>query len=653
MPNHTSASKAVANRAYAILDVKGLIDNGEFVTVKGIASTPKTDRMGDVVDPMGAKFSTPMPLMLYHDSALPVGQMIAARKSKAGIEFEARIPRIKEAGVVQDRVNEAIHSLQYNLIGAVSIGFNPLDYERTDSGYTFKEWDWLELSLVTIPANADAVITGVKSFDLALRAASGNARAGHRPGVSGNSAASRGNSTLRPKGKAMQTIEQVREERVNKAARMRELTEVDNLSTAESEEFELLDGEIKSLDKEIRKMRLDEINISKAVDVSGESRASSSASRSGHIFMKSEDQEEKFKGQNFVRQVIAKALASKMQGVRPSEVAEARWGKSSPTLVRVIKANEIAGGGEQSGKWGAELVQADTRYTGDFIAFLYGMTVYDRLGLREIPANVVVKGQTGANTGYWVGENKAIPNSKPTFSSVTLSPLKVAAMAVVSNELLRDSTPAAEQLVRDSLVESSSQRIDTTFISTAAAAANVSPAGILNGAALLSSAGVDQAAVLADVKTLYRPFIAAKESSGLVFVMNPSTAKAIGLIINALGLPAFPNLGASGGTLLGDPVVTGDNVPSNFIVLMKPSEIYRIGDLGVTVAVSQEATIEQSSAPIGNTATPTAMTQAYTSMFQEESTAIKVVRPINFALRRATGVAYIANADYDSVNSGG
>ena len=129
----------------------------------------------------------------------------------------------------------------------------------------------------------------------------------------------------------------------------------------------------------------------------------------------------------------------------------------------------VAGHGAGSGEAGAELVQADARFTGDFISYLYAQTVYNRLGLREVPANVTIKGQDGAATGYWVGESKGIPASKADFSTVSLTPLKVAALAVASMELLRDSTPAAEQLIRDALVAAAAQRIDATFVSATAA----------------------------------------------------------------------------------------------------------------------------------------------------------------------------------------
>jgi hypothetical protein len=61
--------------------------------------------------------------------------------------------------------------------------------------------------------------------------------------------------------------------------------------------------------------------------------------------------------------------------------------------------------------------------------------------------------------------------------------------------------------------------------------------------------------------------------------------------------------------------------------------------------------IEQSDAPSGATDTPVAASTKFTSMFQAESTAIKVVRSMNFQKRRSNAVAYIGNAAYGGATS--
>lgn len=417
------------------------------------------------------------------------------------------------------------------------------------------------------------------------------------------------------------------------------------LDAEQEEAFDHNQADIVTIDKHLaRERQMESMSATKAVAVTAKTGADGNQSRGGPAIIIKGDADEKFEGQNFTRMVIAKTLA-RLDGVGFAlDIARKRWSDRNPTLVQVVRA-AIAGGGSDSGEWGAELVTADTRYTGDFIEYLYARTLFDRLPLREVPANVTIKGQDGTATAYWVGQSKSIPVSKPDFMSVNLTPLKVAALAVVSKELLRDSSPAAEMLVRDALVEASAQKVDSTFFSNAAAVAGVSPAGILNGVTAISSAGNDVDGLIADIKALYAPFITANNASGLQYATTESLAKSIGLMQNALGQDAFPGITASGGTLKGDPISGGGNVGAGDLILMKPSDIYKIGDRGVEVSMSTEAAIEMADNPAGASDTPTA-NGSVVSMFQTESVALKVVRPLNFAKRRASAVAYVGDADY-------
>lgn len=672
-------------QAYSALHIKQIEERAGFVYIKGIASTPTTDRVGDVVNPMGARFKTPMPLLWQHKADKPVGRVTFAKPSKTGIPFEAEIPRITAPGLLKDRIDEAIQSLEYRLVAFTSIGFNP-DLEHTkrlpSGGLQFDQWDWRELSLVTIPAQPEAVITSVKalgdgdtpapltqqvitaikSLDQTQMAALGHKSGRSQdpsPGASGTKqqpALSGFSFSRSQRGNQVKTMQELRDERTQKAARMRELldlckSEDRDMGDDEAVEFDGLETEVKSLDSEIRQKRFDVLNSSTATPVDGKSTEGASRSRGGPtIHIKSSDADESFKGQNYTRMVIAKALAHlEGGGTSASGIAQQRWGKTNPTLVRLMKANEVAGGGTGAGEWGHELAQADTRYTGDFLTLLQSATVFDKLPLKQVPSNVIVKGQDGAGTGYWVAESKAIPATTVDFMSVELTELEVGALAVVSNRLLRNSSPAAEALITDALVEAQRQRVDTTFLSAAAAVAGVSPAGILNGLTGIAASGVDSDAFRADLLSAMAPFFAAKNAGGTYLVMRPELAEAMALMVNALGQSVFAGLSAEGGTLRNRPVVTGDNVPSGAIIVIKPSDVWRIGDSGVRTSISRDAMIEQSTAPTGATDTPVAASQFMTSMFQAESTAIKVVRTINYAKRRASAVSFITGANYGGV----
>jgi len=653
-------------RAYSIVQNIKAMEEGDERVIRGMATTPSVDRMGDIVEPMGVQVAGDIPLFLYHDSGQTVGRAKLGKATKDGIPFEARLPLVKEMGRLRDRVDEACQMLKYRLITGVSIGFNVLDdaYElMKDGGTRFLKTEVLELSLVPIPANSQALITTVKSICEGHRAALGPPRDPHdSPGASGQrSGAPSGALSLSrsQKGITVKTITQLREERTTKAARLDELTQLwsqaDHTKTAEErDEFDTLDSEIATIDDDIRVLRAAEIKSAGARTVEGETRGAGSGSRGPTIIVRKHDPEDSFKGQSYTRMLVAKALSymAMKEGniVSPVDIARHRWGKSHPKLVEVIRT-AVAGGGTGSGEWGAELVESQTRFNGDFVDYLYSMTVFDRLPLRPMPARVHIKGQDGAATGYWVGESKAIPVSKADFSDVELTPLKVAAMAVCSKELITDSSPSAEMWIRDSIAQASAQRVDTTFLSTTAASSGVSPAGILNGLSAASPSGTDAAAVRADLMTLYTGFLTAKNASGLVQVMTPSMAKALSLLVNSLGQTEFPNLNSTGGTLLGDQVYTGDNVTGGHWILLKPSDIWKIGDTGLEVSMSDQATIEQNDAPAGAGDTPTAASATLMSLWQTEQVGFKVVRRINYKLRRSGAVAYLDNAEYGGVVS--
>lgn len=631
---------APMKRAYSVLNFKSIDEKARRFT--GIASTPNTDRVGDIVEPEGAQFSLPLPLLWQHRSAEPIGWIDKAKVTSSGIEVEGEIPNIPEDGDLKNRLLTAWQTIKAKLVRGLSIGFREIESSDIKGtwGMRFTKWEWLELSVVTIPANSDATIQTIKRFDNEALAAIGRQK--NIPGVTGKQI-----------GGNMKTIQEqlaeFKEAKKTKMARMNELAEIvknesRDWTEEESGEFSVLEEEIKQLDGDIRQKTVEAMNAASAKSIIPDAQDRAASKSRGITVISKKDKDEAFKGQNFTRMVIAKALG-RLEDVSPVVIAERRWGKTNPTLIEVIKA-AVSGADSTTATWAAELVQSDTRYTGDFIEYLKEKTIFDRLPLREVPANVTIKGRDGAATGYWVGEAAAIPVSAAEFKDVSLTPLKVAALAVLTNELIRDSSPAAEMLVRDALVEASAQRVDATFFGAAAAAAGVSPAGMLNAVVALPSNGVDGTALRADIRDLYAPFIAAFNASNLVLAMNPALAKSIQLLSNALGIQEFPGISQDGGTLLGDRVFTGDNITATYLILMRPADIYKIGDSGVSVAISREAMIEMDDSPAMDSQAPTGHTGAAVSMFQTESTAIKIVRSINFQKRRAGVVQYINDATY-------
>ena len=151
-------------KAYSLLQVKSF--DAEQRIIKGIASTPSPDRSDDIVDPQGAKFALPIPFLWQHTHSQPIGEVTEAVVTDKGIEVTVQIAKIEEEGKLKDRIDEAWQSIKSGLVKGLSIGFRGITVEDIPRswGLHFKEWEWFELSAVTVPANAEASITEIKTI---------------------------------------------------------------------------------------------------------------------------------------------------------------------------------------------------------------------------------------------------------------------------------------------------------------------------------------------------------------------------------------------------------------------------------------------------------------------------------------------------------
>lgn len=643
------------NRAHSILEVKSVQDDQRIIT--GIATTPSVDRMADVVEPLGIQFNNPMPLLHNHRSDQPVGTVVFDKPTKTGITFKAQLPKIAEPGPLKDRVDTAWGEVKAGLIRGVSIGFRPLENGvesiKGTGGIRYTNTEVVELSLVAVPANADANILTIRSVDNALLAASGTKQSEVEPtppGVSGPKQPSVVKAQEASKVTVKKTIaEQIgafEATRVAKSARMDELMqkaaeEGATLDTAQSEEYDTLETEVKSVDEHLVRLRkLEQTNKAAAVAVDGATdTAKASEARGGAVVtsMKSNLP----KGTAFTRYAISlmRARGNLMQAV---EVAK-QWHDTTPEVETVLRA-AVAAGTTTDSTWAGPLVQYQNMAS-EFVELLRPMTIIGRLpGLRRVPFNVRIPSQTGASTAYWVGQGAPKPVSSLAFATTTMDFAKVADLVVMTNELVKFSSPSAEQLVRDDLTKSIAQFLDVAFIDpTKAASAGVSPGSVTNGISAVTPTGTTAAALRTDMQTLWGTFITANlDPSSAVWVMQPQMALSLSLMLNALGQPEFPNISMNGGTLNGVPVVTSASVPSGVMALLLPSEIFLADDGEVTIDASQEASLQMNSTPDN----PSTASTVLVSLWQNNMMALRAERFINWQRRRAAAVTLISGAAY-------
>ncbi len=156
----------------------------------------------------------------------------------------------------------------------------------------------------------------------------------------------------------------------------------------------------------------------------------------------------------------------------------------------------------------------------------------------------------------WVGEGKAKPLTKFDFESITFSHAKVSAIAVLTEELIRFSSPAADALVRKCAGGSGGGASGYRLCGPEkAAVADVSPASITHDVKGTASTGNPDA----DAEAAFGQFVAANlQPTGAVWLMSSTNALALSMRKNALGQKGIPGHDPAGWLL---PGAAGDCLP--------------------------------------------------------------------------------------------
>ncbi|VFS19486.1 peptidase U35, phage prohead HK97 [Enterobacter cancerogenus] len=636
-------------RACTLMTVKSVNEDARIIT--GIASTPSPDRYGDIMEPEGAKFRSDTPFLWQHDRSQPIGTC-TPKMVKEGLQITAKLvkPTPDMPSQLIARLDEAWSSIKEGLVRGLSIGFKPIEYSFLDEGgIRFLSWDLLEVSAVTIPANAECSIETVKSFDRQFLAASGNTK----PVVKTSKTAGATAPKTQKGNNSMNIAEQIKSFEAKRAALVASRDEVmaksaDEGRTLDVEEEEIYDNtsaEIKAVDahlKRLRDMESSQASTAKPVSKAAGGDINVVTSSAPGIIRVEQKLEKGIGFARFVKSLCAAKASS--AGSNALEVAK-RYYPDDVKLHHVIK-DAISAGTTNDPKWAGALVEYQ-EYSNDFVEYLRPQTIIGRFGqgnipsLRKVPFNIRIPAQTSGGNANWVGQGKAKPLTKFDFESITFSFAKVAAIAVLTDELIRFSTPAADALVRNALAEAVIARLDTDFINPSKAeVANVSPASVTNGITAIPSTGNPDD----DAAAAFGEFVTANlQPTGAVWLMSSTTALALSMRKNALGQKEYPDMTLLGGTFQGLPVIVSQYV-GNQLVLVNAPDIYLADDGGVAVDMSREASLEMQSEPTGDSTTPTPV--ELVSMFQTNSVAIRAERWINWKRRRTAAVAVISGVNY-------
>jgi len=439
---------------------------------------------------------------------------------------------------------------------------------------------------------------------------------------------------------------------------------------AENEEYDGLDAEVKTIDEHLARLKKHEaIMVAKATPMevqggeSGEGDGNRGVELRGGAVLRV--QRNLPKGIRFTRFSMAMAQA-KGNVMLAYEIA--KHYKDTPEVASAMQAAVSLGGTKQLKEAAVEsqktavsfATTTDSDFVGplvqyndmeaEFIDLLRPKMVLGKMTqLNRIPFMSRMGRQLTGVSGSFVGEGQPKPVGKQTYDNVTLGFAKVAVIVVLSDEAVRFSSPSAEVKARDDMIKGISSYIDRRFMDPSySGVANVSPASITNGATRIQSSGSTLAAIDTDVSAAMAMFANSEiDPSTAVWVMPASVALRLSMKRTSQDEKAFPELSMLGGTWYGIPVIVSNSMVTSGspaekqIALVTQEEVFLADDGGVSIDMSNEASVQMNDAP-------SAGATSLVSLWQNNLVGVRAEQYINWAPRRAAnlGIALIENTNY-------
>jgi HK97 family phage prohead protease len=642
---------------YAIARIQFKTIDAEQRVIEGIASTPTPDRVGDVMNPKGAKFSLPMPLLWQHDPNKPIGRVLSAKVTAAGILIRAQI----EKGIAF--IDETAWPLiKAGLVPALSVGYKPIKATPIPGTYglNVSEWDWFELSAVTVGANGDTTITAIKSADLRAWAESG--RRSTPPAVAGIPPTRKDQIMTHS-----ERIAALHLERTGKQEALEALLAKDTLTDEDTIEQGSLTSELERIGGQIKSYRaLEALTADQAIGLAPRKLTADVGTPARPVITVTEP--DLPPGIAFARLTLCKCAAqhAALRGNPISALQIARqWYPNSERTQLSVKA-AVGPAVSTDATWAGTLIYNQT--IADFVKYLEPRTIIGQFGqngipsMNRVPFNMRQVVETAAMTANWVGEAKPKPVTKAGYTAQTLGATKIAAIVIDSEEILRfGNIPgmSTETAMRDGLTRAIVKKIDMSLIDpTLAAVSGTNPASLTNLVSPGSSAGNTADDVRADILALYAAVGAVGlgttdniDPRGVVLIMPPGIALAASLMRTSVGAVEFPSVSLNGGTIQGIPVVVSNYAAlagyGNIVIAVVAPEINLADDGVVTVDMSTEASIEMSDAPTQSGTTGVSLV----SLWQNDLVAFRAERFINWGKRRAGVVAWLQSVNWGGVAS--
>lgn len=145
-------------------------DVDEDGVITSLISTSTPDRAGDIMLPSGVNlknfYSNPLVLWMHNDSTPPIGRNVGIQTTSTGLIAKTFFNQATQ-------LSKDIYTLYKNGdMFAFSVGFIPTEWDddQESGNRTYKKWELLEYSCVTIPMNPEALTLSMHPDEDAARA---------------------------------------------------------------------------------------------------------------------------------------------------------------------------------------------------------------------------------------------------------------------------------------------------------------------------------------------------------------------------------------------------------------------------------------------------------------------------------------------------
>jgi HK97 family phage major capsid protein len=352
------------------------------------------------------------------------------------------------------------------------------------------------------------------------------------------------------------------------------------------------------------------------------------------ILASQRQQEQKAEKPNVGRLIRALA-AGKGDPQKAAAFAQKAW--KDEAIVKALQTDE--------GEAGGYLVPEE--YSSQLIEYLRPLAVVRRMNPVIIPmetGTMSMPAVTGGASAEYIGEGTNVPKSQPTFGQVKLTWKKLACLVPISNDLIRFSSPKADEVVRNDLVGAMAQREDAAFIRDDGN--NDKPKGLLNWIATANKFEANETVSLANVtidlaKAIY--YLRKNETKFLNcgWILSPGSELYLKTVRDSNGNFAFKGE-MDQGKLFGFPFGVTTQVPDNLGDGEDESEIYFVDFADAAIGESSRVEIEISSEAAYYDGSNVV------SAFSLDQTVLRAIARHDFAMRRNTSGAVIQAVTWGS-----